>query len=353
MVAPAHSGWALSVLLCAALVLPACTSRPGQPVVTGAAKDRAPLAVTRVELPFRDCSKPQRVGSSIYVAISRGADLGGSIVRFDMNTGVIETVIDAPDPSPIGWFVVNEEWLVYSIGETLYARERTGGNEQVLSRRRDLYAPALNGDLVAWDDLAEDRTHQIMLHDLRSRTTTAVAPVELAELYNNFVAWDGSRLVWTDVRGNTGVYRSHDASTGTTTEHTLGTGEFRYPGYPQPTAKRIYSINFAATDVWEWGVQQVGYYSLVERRFAPIVGEGFVANSLDVAGGLIAVVDSNQRLTVREADAPHGPVYRPVGGPIDFVQTSADGALIASREAARGKSRCRLFIIERRTRERD
>ncbi len=154
-----------------------------------------------------------------------------------------------------------------------------------------------------------------MLHDLRSRTSTIVAPVELADLYNNFVAWDGSRLVWTDVRGTTGVYRSYDASTGTTVDHTLETGKFRYPGYPQPAAERIYSINFAATDVWDWGVQKVGYYSLAEQRFVPLADEGFVANSLDVAGGLVAIVDSSQQLTVREADAPHGPVYRPVKGP--------------------------------------
>jgi hypothetical protein len=237
---------------------------------------------------------------------------------------------------------------VYSVEEALYARPRLGGKARVLSRRRDLYAPALKGDLVAWDDLAEDRTHQIVLHDLHSRTTTTVAPVELADLYNNFVAWDGSRLVWTDVRGTTGVYRSHDTSTGMTTDHTLETGKFRYPGYPQPAAARIYSINFAATDPWDWGVQKVGYYSLPEGRFIPLAPAGFVANSLDVAGGLVAIVDSDQRLTVRRADTPHGPVYQPVKGSVDFVQASADGALIASHEAFEGKNRCRLFILEPR-----
>jgi len=348
VVAPRFNGLPLSFLLCAALMLPACSSRTGQPVAADTTQGHAPFSVSQIELPYRACSKPQRVGSSIYTAVSRGVDKGGSIVRYDMDTEKIETVVTAPDPKPVGWFVVNDEWLVYSIDDTLYARERIGGEVRVLSRRRDLYAPALNGDLVAWDDLTDDRTHQIVLHDLRSRTSTIVAPVELADLYNNFVAWDGSRLVWTDVRGSTGVYRSYDASSGATVDHILDAGRFRYPGYAQPTAARIYSINFASTDPWDWGVQKVGYYSVAEQSFVAIVDDGFVANSLDVAGGLVAIVDSSQQLTVREADAPLGRVYKPIEGTVDFVQPSADGALIASREAFEGKNRCRLFIIEPR-----
>ena len=214
MVTPPHNGLYVSLLLCAALMLPACGSRPEQPATTNSAQDPAPFRVSQIELPYRACSKPQRVGSSIYTAVSRGVDKGSSIIRYDIKTGRTETVVEAPDPDLIGWFVVNDEWLVYSVDDTLYARPRIGGEARVLSWRRDLYAPALEGDLVAWDDLAEDRTHRIVLHDLRSRTSTTVAPVELADLYNNFVAWDGSRLVWTDVRGTTGVYRSHDTSTG-------------------------------------------------------------------------------------------------------------------------------------------
>ena len=204
MVAPSLNGLCVSVLLCAALVLPACDSRPEQPVTTNTAEDPAPFSVSQIELPFRACSKPQRVGSSIYTAVSRGVDKGSSIIRYDTKTGRTETIVEAPDPDLIGWFVVNDEWLVYSVAEALYARPRIGGKAWVLSRRRELYAPALEGDLVAWDDLAEDRTHQIVLHDLRSRTSTVVAPVELADLYNNFVAWDGSQLVWTDVRRHDG-----------------------------------------------------------------------------------------------------------------------------------------------------
>jgi hypothetical protein len=301
--------------------------------------------VSEVEFPYRECSKPQKVGSGIYATVSRGEDRGSSLVRYDLLTGAIQTILAAPDPELIGWFVVNDRWLVWSVGNRLFARPRLGGATKLLSEKRDLYAPALNGDLVAWDDLAQDRTHRMVLRDLRANETTVVAPIELADLYNNFPAWDGSRLVWTDASGNAGLYRFYDARTGRSGDYRLEDGRYRFPGYPQPAGRRIYSINFASTDVWDWGAQQVGYYSIAQRRFVPLTPEGSVANSLDVAGGLLAIVDSDQRLTVRNARAPDAGTFRPVAGRVDFVQGSADGTLIAWREAGPGQDRCQLFVI--------
>jgi len=333
-------------LLCAALTLCGCSNPPSHRADERDGEADAPFTVREVTLPYRTCGKPQRVGGSIYAQVSRGPDKGSSIIRYDLDSSVVETVTAASDPDLIGWFVVNDRWLVWSVEDRLLARPRLGGATQLLSEMRDLYAPALHSDLVAWDDLSEARAHQIVMRDLRTGDATTVAPVQLADLYNNFPAWDGSRLVWTDVRGETGVYRSYDASSGQTTDHTLESGEFRYPGYAQPADKRIYSINFARVDEWDWGVQQVGYYSMPERRFVPLVPAGFVANSLDVSGGLVAIVDSDQRLTLRRADDPHGRVYRPIGGRVDFVQASADGTMIAWREATNGAKSCRLFVIE-------
>jgi len=304
--------------------------------------------MSEVELPYRECGKPQKVGHSVYATASRGEDKGSSLVRYDLETGVLETVLEAPDPELIGWFVVNERWLVWSVGKQLLARLREGGPTQVLSEKRDLYGPALSGDLVAWDDLAPDRSHELVMRDLGSGETTVVAKIALADLYNNFPAWDGTRLAWTDADRDTGIYRIFDVATGTRSEYRLQEGRYRFPGYVQPAGDRIYSINFASTDVWDWGTQQVGYYSVVERRFVPLAADGLVANSVDVTGNLLAIVDSDQALTVRDARNPNGLVYRPVKGRVDFVQGSADGTLIAWREAGPGETGCRLWLIEPR-----
>ena len=335
-----------AALLAIALTLPGCASRPAgtRQITTG---DGASLSVTKVELPYRACDKPQKVGESIYLVVSRGEDKGSSIVRYDPLRRKAETIVETTDPQLIGWFVVNDEWLVWSVEQELFARRLRTGEQQLLSTSRDLCAPALRGDLVAWDGLTKERTHQMVVRDLASGVTTAIAPVVLADLYNNFPAWDGRRLVWTDVIDGMGVYRSYDSSTGVVADHEITQDDFRYPGYAQAAGERIYSINFDRVDEWDWGVQRLGYFSAVAKRFVPIVPEGFVANSLVVAGGLVAVVDSEQELTVRAADEPHGAVYRPVRGRVDFVQASSDGTLIAWREAANETGRCLLFLIER------
>ncbi len=341
----------LRCLLVASLGLMAAASvgcaQPGGRTGHARAEDAVPYTVSTVELPYRACTKPQKVGSSIYTAVSRGQDEGSSIVRYDLDSKRIETLVETLDPDSIGWFVVNERWLVWSVGRQLFARSLSTGDDQLLSESRDLYAPALYGDLVAWDDLTEQRTHQIVVRDLASGDSTVVAPVALADLYNNFPAWDEGRLVWTDVVDGIGVYRSYDSSSGMIDDHALTEGDFRYPGYAQAAGERIYSINFDRIGVWDWGVQRVGYFSVPEQRFVPIVPEGFVANSLDVAGGLVAIVDSEQELTLRSIDEPQGTIYRPVGGRVDFVQVSWDGTLIAWREAATDSGRCRLFLIEK------
>lgn len=284
------------------------------------------------------------------MTVSRGAGKGDSVIRYDLEARTTETVAEAPDPEVIGWFTVNEDWLVWSVGTQLYARSLETGEEQVASATRDLYAPALNGDLLAWDDLTPERTHQIVIRDLGKKETTAIAPLELPDLYNNFPTWNGDDLLWTDVTDDTGHYRVYNSVTGDISDYALSDIRFRYPGYALGLNERLYSINFDRTDEWDWSLQQVGYYAIGEHRFVPIVPDGFVANSLRVTDEFIAIVDDQMQLTLRPADAPEGDstVYEPVDTPVDFMESSMDGTLIATHESTDGSPRCTLYLIEPR-----
>jgi hypothetical protein len=309
---------------------------------------RGPFTITQLEMPYRACGKPQRLGSSIYTTVSRGVDLGDSLIRYDLETGETETVLEAPDPEVIGWFVVNDDWLVWSVGMELRARCIQTGEEQIVSTSRDLYAPSLNGDLLVWDDLGEGRRHQIVYRDLRAQETTIVAPVVLADLYNNFPVWSGSRILWTDVFDGTGHYRFYDTETGELADYALSEESYRYPGYARAVGERLYSLNFDNVDVWDWHLQRLGCYSTIDRCFTPIVADGVVVNYFETTEDLVATVDENSRLVVRFADelGVQSREYEPVGGPIDWIQSSADGTLIAARGSVDTTERCMLYMIE-------
>jgi len=312
------------------------------------AEKTAPFAVTTLKLPYSTCNKPQRVGRSVYAAVTPGEDGDdtGSIVRLDTGTGLVETIITAPAGRPIGWFTVNDTWLAWTVDRDLFAQPLSGGARQRLAHGRDLYAPALSGDLVAWDGLTDRRTHQIVVRNLASGETTAVGELAVADLYNNFPTWDQDRLVWTDVEDGEGRYKVYDATSGTTREYRLASGAFRVPGYAQIEGDRLYSINFDDVDEWNWSRQRLGYFSATDERFVPVLGEGVIVNSFEVANGLLAVVDHEQLLTVRSTDDINDRrVYRPVRGRVDFIEESSDGTLIAWREATDEEASCTLYVI--------
>jgi len=347
-----------SLLLFAAIATTGCAASRGTDTPSGAkrpeapAEQVAPFTVRQLRLPYRACSKPQRVGDSVYAAVTPDEDENGadSIVRYDMGTGLIESVIMAPKHRSIGWFAVNDRWLVWTLDRDLFAKPLSGGALQRLDHGRDLYAPALSGDLVAWDSLTKRRTHRIVVRDLASGESTTVGELALADLYNNFPAWDRNRLVWTDVVNDEGRYRVYDAGERTMREYPLADGAFRFPGYAQIEGDRLYSINFDSVDEWVWSRQRLGYYSTSERRFVPVVPRGFIANSFEVADGLLAVIDDNQQLTVAStgATAYDSGDSRPVKGPVDFVEASSDGSLIAWRESPDDDGSCTLYLIEHR-----
>lgn len=335
------------MLIGATLLIYGCAAPREVPEPRGTQRIQ-PFTVRRVEIPYRTCNKPQRVGESVYMVVGDSSSEPGSIVEFDMQDGTQKTVVESRDPESIGWFVVNEKWLVWSEGASLFAQPREGGERITLSTSRDLYAPALSGDRVAWDDLDSERNHRIVVRDLTSSETTAVAPLNLADLYNNFPAWDGDRLLWTDVIDGDGIYRVFDSSTGDIRDYPQTQGAFRFPGYAQPSSDRFYSITFDNVDEWNWGTQRFGYFSISEQQFVPLVADGTVVNSFAVGGGLAAIIDSDQRLSVLDEDQPQSRAYYPVKGRVDFVQASPDGSLIAWREGNTASTRCQLFVIESR-----
>ncbi|NTW28345.1 MAG: hypothetical protein HGA39_03140 [Coriobacteriia bacterium] len=333
-------------LAVALLMVPGCGKLSGSATET----ESQPFTVTSVRLPYADCGNPQKVGSSIYATVGQGADKGDALICYDINSKTAKIIVEASDSEAIGWFVANDSWLVWNVGLELFAQSVATGERQVLSSSRDLYAPALNGDLVAWDDLTPSRTHQIVLRNLKSQETTVVAPLVLPDLYNNFPSWNGSRLVWTDVIDGAGYYNVLDTATGGKEGYILSDGVFRYPGYAQEVGGRIYSVNFTSTDEWDWNAQQLGYYSIEERRFVPIVEDGFIANYFRIADNLLVIVDRNGKLTVQLIDQKHGQQqeYAPLREAVDFVKTSSDGTIIAWKGSSGAPGTCDLFLIERR-----
>jgi len=330
------------------LGLTGCADSP-KPVAGETTEPSAALSVKRLTIPYRACNKPQIVGASLYMVVDLPDEAGSKLIRYTPANQKAETIVESRDPHAIGWFVVNDRWLLYTVDERLIARSLSTGTERVLADSRDLYAPTLNGDLAAWDDLVSDgSSHQVVMQDLTADESTVVAQVALADLYNNFPAWDEDRLVWSDVIDGVGMYRVFDATTATIQQYPVEAGPWRYPGYAQGSGKRIYSINFNDVREWNWAEQKAGYYLPSTGEFEPLVPDGTIVNSLDVAGGLVAVVDSAQHLTLRRAEAPDGLPYRPVPGQVDFVQSSADGSLIAWREARGAEKTCVLYLIKRR-----
>jgi len=339
---------ALALVLLAGCAVPASPATTETPSAADSGSGTEPFTVTDIELPYSAVFKPQKVGQAIYASVPRGTDLGASVIRYDLASSTIETIASAPDPDLIGWLTVNEDWLVWTVGKDINARSLASGEETVVSSTRELCAPALNGNLLAWDDLSPRRTHQITVHDLASGETTVLAQLETADLYNNFPAWEGDKLVWTDVKGDTGHYYVYDAKTQETTDYPLADIRFRYPGYAETAGDRIYSVNFDRTDEWDWTVQQLGYYSIAQSRFVPAAPAGTIINSFRVANGLLATVDDAGELTVRSSDAPAGAAaeYHPLDKPIDAVDRSTDGSMIAWRNSDEPLTPVVLHVIE-------
>lgn len=323
-----------------------CSASAGPDSVPSASgQPDEPFEVSTVELPYRTCGKPQKIGRTIYATVSRGVDQGDSLISYDLDTGSIVTLVEAPDL--IGWFVVNDDWLAWSEDMELFAMPVQGGERQLVSNSRDLYAPDIDGDLLAWDDLSEERTHRIVVKDLRSGETTELAELQLADLYNNFPTWAGGRLVWTDVIDGDGRYFVYDRHTGVTVEYTLADEEFKYPGYAELSGDRIYSLNFDRVDEWDWTIQQLGYYSEKDERFVPVVDDDFLVGSFRVSDEYVAVIDSEHALAFQRTDAEPGADewIRPVKGPVDFIEASLDGTFIATRDSS-NDGKCTLLVLE-------
>jgi hypothetical protein len=331
-------------------VLVAGCAIDGAPAVSGVAADTSttagPFSVQTLETTAAACLMPQKVGRSLYLGTTpAGEDRSDSLVRLDIEDGTADIVEAVAPPEYLSSVDANDRWLVWERGKKLHAMSLSTGERQLVSASRALYAPALSGDLVAWVDLAKDGRHQLTVRDLSSGATTVVAPIKFPGLYNNFPAWDGATLAWTDIVDDAGRYRLWDSTTGGIVDHVLDGTDFRYPGYAVPAGDRIYSINFDRTDEWDWSTQKVGFFSAKDGRFTPIVPEGFIANRLAVFGDYVAIVDDSQRLSVRRVgdDAIASPI-RPLAEQVDSIAVSSDGTLVAWRQLP-GQTGTRIILI--------
>jgi len=288
----------------------------------------APCSVTTVVLPFRQFGNACKVGQSLFVAVDTGGGRLATLIRYNLASKETTTILSSGDD--IASVDANTDWLVWETNGKLFAQSLRSGERQVVSSSRDLFAPALEGNTLAWSHKIANDKHEVVVYDLVKRTGKVIAPIAFAELYNNFVQIHEGKLVWTDIVHDEGHYRVYDIPTGKLDDYTLSGIPYRYPGYAIPWADRVYSINFRNTTEWDWTDQKLGYYSLPDKHFVAIPTGGYI-NYFRIVDGYLAIVDANQRLSLRPlanpTDARQSQTVLNV--PIDSLESSDRKTLIA------------------------
>jgi hypothetical protein len=319
------------------------TTVDSQPIPSVGSITNELCTIRSIEFPFDTYGTPRSVGSVILVpANPEGAH--SKILAYDFDSG--ETSVVANSEHWICWVTANERWLLWETEEIpagdplaarkgkLYAREIETGETQVLSYSRNMYAAALDGDKVAWQDLTPGNKLEVVVHDLDTRTRQVVAPVTLPGFYNNFMFFKDGRLVWTDVVDGAGVYRLYDVSSGDIEDHRLADTQYYIPGYVKAAGDRLFSLNFDNCEEWNWNKQQFGYFDLKTENFVEIPMEGDVGvNYFAASEEWLAVVDRDGRLGLRPvATAVRAtPVYPLGDAPVDGLQASDDGTFVVGR----------------------
>jgi hypothetical protein len=304
--------------------------------------------VRTVKLAYRAYGMARVVGDALYVSVDSGKGLLDTLVRYDLSTGKSSVLLSVP--ADISWVTVNDRWLLWESEKKLYAEPRAGGVRRVLATSREAYAPALEGDTVAWVDHEEGSEPRIVTFDLKTAEKREVARTHVAEFYNNFMQIRDGRLLWTDIYDGTGHYVVHDLSTGKTEDYPLPKTRFRYPGYAVMSGDSVYSVNFDRYDQWDWSTQQVGRFSLVERAFTPITPADTYVNAMVIGTGSVALIDSEQRLLVGPANGtyPSTELSKALGSRVDGVQVSSDGVTAVAGRSTPERNETTLFIFELR-----
>ena len=110
-------------------------------------------------------------------------------------------------------------------------RSRGGGARRTLASNREVYGPALEGDVVAWvDRSATALRRRSSRSTCRTGEKKAVGRTHVAEYYNNFMQIRDGKLLWNDIYDGTGHHLQRDLATGETKDYPMPATRFRYPG---------------------------------------------------------------------------------------------------------------------------
>lgn len=331
-------------LCCAGWMLAGCNARGPEPEPTVSA--RLYEAVSMIEVPYRRYGMVKKVGDRLYMTVDSGDGQIDTVVRFDHASGKSEHVLRSADE--IAWIAVSEEWLVWESALQLRARPLRGGETTVLGSSQDVFGPAIVGSAVAWMDRQAGGDYDLVVRDLEKGAVRKIADISLPGFYNNFVDFDGERLLWTDIIDGEGLYRVADVDSGEIQDFRIPNTRFRYPGYAQLAGSRFYSINFDNYREWDWTKQQLGYYSAESGTFTPVIDEGYVS-FLRACGDRIAVLDQRQHLLILDAQDPtqRENLSQDLGMTFDKLDSAGEDIFVAAvSRSAESSGSCTLCLIE-------
>ena len=310
-----------------------------EPTATGPSAVPTPREVV---LPYRAYGMAQPVGDELFVTVDSGRGYCDTLMRIaaDGERSVVATA--AEDIVSVD---VNERWVLWEEGETLYARSRATGKTSAVESGREFIAPSLWRDTIAFTHKTPDRQYDMTVMNLETGERKAVRRFKTANYYNNFSHVSNGVVVWTDIYGGTGHYLLYDLTSGRMRDYSVPSTEYRYPGYAMLSGDRVYSINFNRYDEWHWDRQRFGYYSLNDRRFVPLTTSGYI-NYFCVAGRRLAVIDSEQRLLVGSAPRFDVDVSKRLSRLIDLVNVSADNSTLVAGVSDSESGVVRLYVFD-------
>lgn len=256
--------------------------------------------ISMIEIPYRHYSFAKKIDEKLYITVRTG-EKKDTLIALDPISSKEKQILEAPEG--IGWIEINENWLVWESDHQLLARPLLGGETRLLDSSQEIFAPALAGDSVAWFGKRTDEEYNIVVHDLKRRVTHKIAEIKLPCFYNNFVDFDGNKILWTDIIDGKGFYRVANVQDGVIRDFQVTEKRFRYPGYAELAGNCFYSINFDNYKEWDWTIQQFGYYSTESGTFTPVIKEGYI-NSFRVCSDRVAVIIQGQRLLLYNVQDP-------------------------------------------------
>ncbi len=230
-----------------------------------------------------------------------------SMIRFHIFKSKHEVVYSSKHELP--WFKVNKNWLVLVEGEeaeSIIVENLRNGEKKMVASGGFLYAPALDGNYLAYVENKKGGKSQVILYNLKTEQKKVVTTLNQACLYNNFLHLSEGKMVWTDIEGEpwhdlqndipgangpwmgVGYYYLCDIKKDKICSFRHTDKSYFYPGYAEYSQGKIFSINFQ--DHRDWNPQQFGYFSLADKKFCPLVSPSNVGG-FRVFGDYLAIKD--------------------------------------------------------------